>query len=80
MWMMPSMEEKIKAITVDDQLPREAFMPNMQFAISKNELEKLSELMLSHVGCPCELYRQGMFEKSGVLISYNKDTLVFDIE
>ncbi len=80
MWIMPSGEEKIKAITIDNQRPLDAFMPSMQYAISKEEKEKLDELMLSRVNCPCELYKQGILEISGVLKSYNKDTLVFDIE
>ena len=80
MWTMPSMEEKVKAITIDDQRPLEAFIPNMQFALSKEKLKELSEIMLSRVGYPCELYRQGMLEQRGILKFFDENTLSFDIE
>jgi len=55
-------------------------LPNMQTAFSKEELDELSNIMLSRVGYPCELYKQGILQISGILKSYNKDTLEFEIE
>ncbi len=81
LWLMPDGQtEKIKMITVDNQLPTEAFLPDMQYALTDKELEKLTDIMISHVGYPCELYKQGMFEQLGILKSYNKNTLEFIIE
>jgi len=78
LWIMPSGEEKIKMIKIDDQ--KDAYLPNMQTAFSKEELDELSNIMLSRVGYPCELYKQGILQISGILKSYNKDTLEFEIE
>lgn len=81
LWLMPDgRTEKLKMITVDDQLPTEAFLPDMQYALTDKELKKLTDIMISHIGYPCELYKQGLLEQSGILKSYDENILEFIIE
>jgi len=81
LWLMPDgRTEKIKMITVDDQLPLDAFKPDMQYALTSDELEKLADIMVSHIGYPCTLYRQSILVQTGVLKSYDEKTTIFNIE
>ena len=80
LWVMPSGEERIKTIVIDNQPIKEAYLPNMQKAFTPQEVEELTGIMITRLGAPCELYKQGVLIQAGVLTSFDKATLEFEIE
>jgi len=80
LWIMPSGEEKIKMIQIDNQPMKDSYLPNMQTAFTPQEIEELANVMSARIGAPCELYRQGILIQAGILTSFDKATLGFEIE
>lgn len=79
-WIMPSGEQKIVLIKTENQRDVDGILPSLDGIATKEDIEKINNIMIRHVNCPCDIYRQGKQIDSGILKSYDPTTMRFEIE